>query len=321
MLEALVNLLNIRKFGSEWRYDDEGHDLVTALDDRPAEPGTRAYPISPEGPFGGGMSKGVGLVPGPIRNVIVEAGGMSRLLSTVLWSAIRHPKGYWTDVIEEMHFTIQRSWLSITVALSGFLVMLSVPSMQFLQLAGVSELYGPLLLVQSTRTFTVWVAALLVAGVVGAAMTAELGSRKVREELDAMSVMGIDPIRTLVVPRVVSITLVTTLLGIPAELITVLSSQLSAKLIGGLSAADFYQFEWSTLSPVEVIALVGNCFLAGLLIGAVCAYKGITAEGGAMGLGKAVNQAVVISFVALFVMQLGYNAVILGLFPGLGDFR
>jgi phospholipid/cholesterol/gamma-HCH transport system permease protein len=260
-------------------------------------------------------------VPASVRGVVTEAGGMSRLLGTVLWSAIRHPKGYWNDVVEEMFFTIQRSWLSITVALSGFLLMLSVPSSQFLQLAGVGELYGPILLVQSTRTFTVWVAALLVAGVIGAAMTAELGSRKVREELDAMSVMGIDPIRTLVVPRVVSVTLVTTLLAIPAELITVLTSQLSAKIIGGLTAADFYQFQWLTLSPIEVLSMIGNCFLAGLLIGTVCCYKGVTAAGGAIGLGKAVNQAVVISFVALFIMQLGYNALILGLFPGLGEFR
>jgi phospholipid/cholesterol/gamma-HCH transport system permease protein len=67
--------------------------------------------------------------------------------------------------------------------------------------------------------------------------------------------------------------------------------------------------------------MVLNCFLAGLLIGVVCCYKGLTAAGGAMGLGRAVNQAVVIAFVALFVMQLGYNALILGFFPGLGEFR
>jgi phospholipid/cholesterol/gamma-HCH transport system permease protein len=67
--------------------------------------------------------------------------------------------------------------------------------------------------------------------------------------------------------------------------------------------------------------MVFNCFLSGLLIGTVCCYKGLNAAGGAIGLGRAVNQAVVISFVALFVMQLGYNAIVLGLFPGLGEFR
>jgi phospholipid/cholesterol/gamma-HCH transport system permease protein len=280
-----------------------------------------APPIESGGPFSGQLNTAVSYIPKPARSVIGEAGGMAHLLVTVLWSAIRHPRGYWSDVVDEMHYTIKRSWISITAALFGFLLALSVPSMQFVQLAGVGELYGPLLLTQSTRTFTVWVATLLVAGVIGAAITAELGSRKVREELDAMQVMGIDPIRTLVVPRVVSVALITTLLSIPAELITILSSQFSSWYIGGIQPAEFYSFLWLNMSTTEVVAMVVNCLLAGLLIGSVCCYKGLSAAGGAMGLGKAVNQAVVISFVALFVMQLGYNALILGVFPGLGAFR
>jgi phospholipid/cholesterol/gamma-HCH transport system permease protein len=304
---------------------DELHTYEGDLVSQRLEPDATAFdgpPIEPDGPYGGRLSRAVGYLPASVRAVMFEAGGAAALLGKVLWSAIRHPRGYWGDVLDEMHFTIKRSWLSITVALTGFLMALAVPSVQFISVAGVGELYGPLLLVQSTRSFTVWVATLLVAGVVGAACTAELGSRKVREELDAMEVMGIDPVRALVVPRIVAIALITTLLSIPAELITVLSSQLGSTLIGGVPAADFYgAFVWTTMSTVEVAALVFNCFLAGLLIGAVCCYKGLAAAGGAIGLGRAVNQAVVISFIALFVMQLGYNALILGFFPGLGAMR
>ncbi|MFI5627019.1 MlaE family ABC transporter permease [Nocardioides sp. NPDC051685] len=287
--------------------------------------GGRVYqgpPIDPDGPYAGTLSRVTSRVPAPIRTVTSEAGGMAALLGKVLWSAVRHPRGYWGAVLDETHFTIKRSWLPITIALTGFLMALAVPSVQFISVAGVGELYGPLLLVQSTRSFTVWVATLLVAGVVGAACTAELGSRKVREELDAMEVMGIDPVRELVVPRIVAIAFITTLLAIPAELITVLSSQLGSTIIGGVPAADFYgAFVWTTMSTVEIAALLLNCFLAGLLIGAVCCYKGLSAAGGAIGLGRAVNQAVVTAFIALFVMQLGYNAIILGFFPGLGAMR
>ncbi|HSV40268.1 MAG TPA: ABC transporter permease [Nocardioidaceae bacterium] len=282
---------------------------------------TPGPPIEPGGPYSSRLSSVVAYVPGSVRSTVGDAGGISHLLVTVMWSAIRHPRGYWGDVIDEMHYTIKRSWISISAALFGFLLALSVPSMQFVQLAGVGELYGPLLLTQTTRTFTVWVATLLIAGVVGAAITAELGSRKVREELDAMKVMGIDPIRTLVLPRMVSVSLITMLLAIPAELITILSMQFSTSYIGGMTAAEFYSFLWLSMSTTEVVSMVINCLLAGLLIGAVCCYKGLHATGGAMGLGKAVNQAVVISFVALFVMQLGYNAIILGFFPDLGTFR
>jgi len=246
---------------------------------------------------------------------------MTRLLWTVVRSAVLHPRGYWGDVIEEMHQAVRKSWLAISVALFAFLLALAVPSMQFLNLSGTGELYGPMMIVQSSRTFTVWVSALLVAGVIGASITAELGARKVREELDAMQVMGIDPVRTLVVPRVVAVTLIMTLLGVVAEIVTILSCQFAAWYIGAISAADFYSYAWLNMSTLELGAMVVNCFLAGLLIATICCYKGLTAQGGAIGLGRAVNQAVVVSFVALFTLQLAYNAVTLGFFPGLGAFR
>lgn len=278
-------------------------------------------PIEPDGPYGGKLSKVVTRFPGPIKRVTAEVGGMASLLCAVMASAVREPRGYWSDVLDEMHFTITRSWLSISVALFGFLVGLSVPSVQFVVMAGVGELYGPMFFVQAVRSFSVWVATLLVAGVIGAAMTAELGSRKVREELDAMQVMGIDPIRALVLPRVVSVTLISGLLAVPTALITVLSMQFAAWFIGGIPGPDFYLFLWTSLDPLELVFLVVNCGLAGLLIGTVCCHMGLSAEGGAMGLGRAVNRAVVISFMALFVMQLGFNSIVLGFFPGLGGLK
>lgn len=278
-------------------------------------------PLDPDGPFSLRSSRLIGRLPARVREPIAEIGGMGRLLAAVLFSAVRYPRGYWADVMEDIYRTINRSWLSITVALSAFLIALSVPAVQFVANAGVAELYGPLLVVTSTRTFTVWVTALLVAGVIGASVTAELGSRKVREELDAMSVMGIDPIRTLVVPKIVSITLISVLLAVPAELITVWTAQFAAWYVVGIESPDFYNFVWLNMTTTEVVAMVLNCALSGVLVATICCYKGLNASGGAIGLGRAVNQAVVQCYLAVFVMQLGFNAVVLGLFPGLGEFR
>lgn len=278
-------------------------------------------PIEPGGPYDGALPRAAAYLPKGVRAVLDEAGGMAQLLGSVLWSAIRHPRGYWTDVLEEMHYTIRRSWFSMTVAIFGFLLTLSIPSMQWVTTAGIAELYGPFLLVFCARAFTVWVTMVLVAGVVGAAMTAELGSRKVREELDAMKVMGIDPIRTLVLPRIVSVGLMSALLAVPALLISVVTMQFSAWFVTDMTARDFYSFLWITLSPLEICAMVLNCMLAGILVGTICSYKGLAASGGATGLGRAVNQAVVVAFVALFVWELAYQAVLLGFFPSLGSPR
>lgn len=278
-------------------------------------------PIEAGGPYSGSLNLALAYLPAAVRTGAADAGGMARLLFAAVHSAARHPRGYWSDVLDEMHGAIRRSWLAISIALFAFLLAIAVPSMQFLNLSGTGELYGPLMIVQSIRTFTVWVSALLVAGVIGASITAEIGARKVREELDAMQVMGIDPVRMLVVPRVVSVTLLMTLMGVVATVVTVFSCQFAALYIGQIHAADFYSSAWSTLSTVELIAMLLNCLLSGLLISAICCYKGMNAQGGAIGLGRAVNQAVVLCFVAIFVMQLGFNAIVLGFFPDLGAFR
>jgi len=281
----------------------------------------RELSLSEGGPFSGPLSRATSHMPQPLRGPLVEAGGMAQLLVRAMWSAIRHPRGYWRDVVVELDLMFRGCILSISVALFGFLLTICIPSVQFTVTAGVPEYFGPLLFAVSIRLFTVWITALLVAGVVGAAITAELGARKVREEIDAMQVMGIDPVRSLVVPRMVAVTLGTCLMTVPAALSTVASIQIAAAGIGGINRSAFDAFLWANITPFEFGSMLLNSLLCGLLIATVCCYKGMNAGGGAVGLGKAVNQAVVISFVGLFVLQLAYNAVVLGLFPELGAFR
>jgi phospholipid/cholesterol/gamma-HCH transport system permease protein len=271
--------------------------------------------------FSGRASKIVGFVPRRLRGPIAEAGGMVDLLGKILWSATRHPLGYWRAVVDDLYLTLRRSWLPIAAALFGFCICLSVLAVQFFSIVGGTQLFGPMLLLTSMRTFTLWINSMVVAGVIGTTLTADLGARKVREELDAMEVMGIDPIRDLVVPRVVSITLFTALLSMPSLLVTVISMQVGASFVASQPAGHFYSNLFSNTSGVDVIAVVVNSLLVGVLIGTVCCYKGLNASGGSIGLGRAVNQAVVISFLSIWVLQLAFNALLLALVPGLGQFR
>lgn len=273
------------------------------------------------GPYSGFLPNAVGFVPSFVRSFVIEAGGMSQLLARILWSAVRHPVGYWGAVRDDMYQTLKQSWHAITLALFGFLVFIAVDVVIFFNMVGATKLYGPVLLSESLRAFTMWIDAMVVAGVVGASLTADVGARKVREELDAMQVMGIDPVRELAVPRVLSITLFTMLLSIPSLLVTMVSMQFGAYFTAHMSAADFYHNLYENVHPVSIWALIVGNLIVGLLIGVVCCYKGFTAAGGAVGLGRAVNQAVVISFVAVWVEQLAFVAILLGLFPDLGTYK
>ncbi|NEN77876.1 ABC transporter permease [Nocardioides zeae] len=289
----------------------------------PVEPPPPAEPPAPApaGPYDGRANAVLGRVPAAVRTPVLEAGGMILLLGRIVHSAVRHPRGYWGSVVDEMYLTIRQAWIPIAAALFGFLMFMSILTVQFFAMAGASQLFGPLLFLQSIRTFSMWIDSMVVAGVIGTALTADVGARKVREEIDAMEVMGIDPVRDLAVPRVLSITFITTLLAIPSMLITMFSMQIGAAYVAGMPASHFYSNLFSNMSPVEVASVVANHFLVGLLIGTICCYKGLNASGGAIGLGRSVNQAVVLSFVAVWILQLAYNSLLLGVVPGLGAFR
>lgn len=260
-------------------------------------------------------------LPARVREPLAEAGGMMQMLSRIVKSAVKRPTGYWGDVVDHMHQTVTQAWLPIAAALFGFLIFLSILTVQFFAMAGATQLFGPLLFLQSVRTFTMWIVSMVVAGVIGTALTADIGARKVREEIDAMMVMGIDPIRDLAVPRVVSMTLITTLIAVPAMLVTMLSMQVGAGYVAQQPASHFYSNLFANVAPTQIVAVLLNCFLVGLTIGTICVYKGLTAAGGPIGLGRSVNQAVVMSFVMVWVLQLAFNAVQLGLFPNMGAFR
>ncbi|GAA5129752.1 ABC transporter permease [Haloechinothrix salitolerans] len=265
--------------------------------------------------YAGVSSRAVGYAPKFARTFVAEAGGMAKLLATITWSALRRPTGYWGRVLEDMHEVIKTSWLAIALAVFGFQAAVSMMAVQIVDMVGAGALFGPYLFAFSTTTFTIWVNSMVVAGVVGTALTAEVGARKVREELDAMEVMGIDPIRELAVPRVVSITLTTVLLSIPALAATAVGMQVAADYVVHMPAPDFYQTLFAGTLPMNIVSFLLNSALVGLLIGTVCCYKGFVAAGGAIGLGKAVNHAVVICFLGVFVLQLAYQAIVLGIFP------
>lgn len=286
-------------------------------------PGYRAggQVMETPGPYSGRVARALGYLPRFIRGFVVEAGGMALLMVQILWSAVRHPVGYWGAVFEDMHRTIKQAWLPVAAGIFGFLIFISILGVQFLNMVGAAQLYGPLSFLFTIRSYVIWINSVVVAGVIGAALTADLGARKVREELEAMEVMGVDPVRELALPRVLSLTLTMTFLSIPAVFTVLFSMQLGAEFVAHLPAQDFYSNVFDNVSYIDIAAVVLNSFLVGLLIGAVCSYKGLNAAGGAIGLGRAVNQAVVVCFVSVFVMQLGYQSVVLGLLPGLGDFK
>ncbi len=153
------------------------------------------------------------------------------------------------------------------------------------------------------------VTVLVVAGAGATAMCADLGARTIREELDAMRVMGVNPIQKLVVPRVLAATVVAVLLS---------SIVITVGLVGGFFFSVFVQHVTPgayaagltvlTRLPDVVLALV-KAALFGMAAGLIACYKGTSVGGGPAGVGNAVNETVVYAFVALFTINIISTAV------------
>ncbi|MFC4110463.1 MlaE family ABC transporter permease [Micromonospora zhanjiangensis] len=162
------------------------------------------------------------------------------------------------------------------------------------------------------------VTALIIAGAGGSAICADLGARKIREELDAMQVLGIDPIRRLVVPRVVATMLVAVLLNGLVNVVGVAGGYVFNVLVqGGTPGAYLASFQALGQLPDLVVGEL-KALLFGAVAALVASYKGMTARGGPKGVGDAVNQSVVITFMLLFAVNFVLTAVYFQVVPQKG---
>ncbi len=153
------------------------------------------------------------------------------------------------------------------------------------------------------------VTVLVVAGAGATAMCADLGARTIRDEIDALRVMGINPIQSLVVPRMLAATLVAVLLT---------SVVIMVGLVGGFAFSVFVQHVTPGAYAAGMTVLTGvpdlllaiiKAALFGLAAGLIACYKGLYVGGGPAGVGNAVNETVVYTFIALFAINIVATAV------------
>jgi len=162
------------------------------------------------------------------------------------------------------------------------------------------------------------VTALLVAGAGGSAICADLGARTIREEMDAMEVMGISPVQRLVVPRVHAAMGVAVLLnGLVSTVGVVGGYFFNVIMQNGTPGAYLASFSALAHLPDLWVSEI-KALIFGFIAGVVAANRGISAKGGPKGVGDAVNQSVVVAFLLLFFVNLVITAIYLRVVPPKG---
>jgi phospholipid/cholesterol/gamma-HCH transport system permease protein len=258
---------------------------------------------------------------GSVGEFFVEVGTMVILTVKTLLSAVKSPYPYGEELVWQFLFVLKLSWFPLLI--STFALNLGAPG---LQAAGVLSLFGALdrlggfFVVIAIRWIAPLVTAVVVAGVAGTAITADLGARKIREELDALQVLGVDPVKNLVVPRFLALMIVTGLLDIFA-IVFGLGAGIGAELLYHQPLGGFFATLFSNATITDLWSSVLMCTMFGAIVSVVCSYKGMSASGGAAGVGRAVNQAVVISLVAVFFFQFVVSSILLATNPELQAVR
>ncbi|MEU5432753.1 ABC transporter permease [Streptomyces sp. NPDC020719] len=252
-----------------------------------------------------------------ILDPLRETGRLFALGWTVVRLTFRRPFQV-REFIEQFWFIA-----SVTI-LPAMLVTIPFGAVIALQVGSLIEQFGAqsftggasvLVLVQQASPLIV---SLLISGVAGSAICADLGSRTIREELDAMEVMGVSPVQRLVVPRVLAVMSVGLLLNGLVSVVGTLGGYFF-NVIMQHGTPGAYLASFSSLAQLSDL-LIGEfkAVVFGFIAGVVAAYRGLNPKGGPKGVGDAVNQSVVFTFLILFFVNMVLTAFYLQLVPSKG---
>ncbi|MGW7518086.1 MlaE family ABC transporter permease [Streptomyces sp. NPDC054796] len=255
--------------------------------------------------------------PLPGLGALRETGRLFALAVTVVRMTFRRP-------FQVREFVEQFWFIASVTILPAMLVTIPFGAVIALQVGSLIEQFGAqsftggasvLVIIQQASPLIV---SLLISGIAGSAICADLGSRTIREELDAMEVMGVSPVQRLVVPRVLAVMLVGVLLnGLVSVIGTMGGYFFNVVMQNGTPGA--YLSSFSALAQLPDL-WIGEfkALVFGFIAGVVAAYRGLNPKGGPKGVGDAVNQSVVFTFLLLFFVNMIFTAIYLQTVPPKG---
>ncbi|MFW6010348.1 MAG: MlaE family ABC transporter permease [Gemmatimonadota bacterium] len=231
---------------------------------------------------------------------------------------------YVRDLVQQMD-TIGVGSLGIVILTGLFTGMvLALQSAVEMEQFGATMYIGRLVGASAIRELGPVLTALMVTGRAGSGMAAQIGAMRVTEQIDALDTMGVDPIRKLVVPRVVAAVLVLPMLTVVTDVLAILGGMLIAVVKLDLTATLYLRSAWETLAqtgfvlryvPIDVFAGMLKPLVFGAIMSLTACYYGLRTTGGTEGVGSSATRAVVTSSVLIlaadyFVTQLVITALV-----------
>jgi phospholipid/cholesterol/gamma-HCH transport system permease protein len=210
----------------------------------------------------------------------------------------------WREFLEQSWFVARVSLLPTLMLSIPFTVLLVFTFNILLVDFGAADFSGTGAAYGAVTQLGPIVTVLVVAGAGATSMCADLGARTIREELDALKVMGVDPIQTLVVPRVLAAAFIAVLLSSVVILVGITGGFFFSVFVQHVTPGAFAAGMTLITGVGDVVISLIKAALFGLSAGLIACYKGISVRGGPAGVGNAVNETVVFTFMALFAINI-----------------
>ena len=227
-------------------------------------------------------------------------GGVSQLAAQTFVSIGKHFVG-WKDTIAQFELIGYKS-ASLTNLIAIFTGMvLAVQFVVGLKRFGLQLYTGQIIGIAITRELGPVLTALMVAARVGSGIAAEIGSMTVSEQVLAIEAMGANPVRKLVVPRVVACVICTPILTVFADIIGILGGMVITTLETGVGVQYYMDQIKLTVEHSDYLSGIAKTFFFGFFIGIIACYQGLNTKGGTAGVGKATTLSVVIASIVIFV--------------------
>jgi phospholipid/cholesterol/gamma-HCH transport system permease protein len=256
------------------------------------------------------------LVPG--TGALRETGRLFALGGAVLRQMFRRPFQV-RELIEQFWFIASVTILPTALVSIPFGAVIALQVGSLAQQLGAQSFTGGASVLAVIQQASPIIVALLISGAGGSAICADIGSRTIREEMDAMEVMGVSPIQRLIVPRVLAAMLVAILLNGLVSVVGVMGGYFFNVIMqGGTPGAYIASFSALAQLPDLYISEL-KALIFGFIAGVVAAYRGLNPGSGPKGVGDAVNQSVVITFLLLFFVNLVLTAIYLQVVPPKGS--
>lgn len=242
-------------------------------------------------------------LPGPIDRSLVTVGELTQMAGTVVrygTADLVRGRFPWREFILQAWFVTSVSLLpALLVAIPfGIIVAINVGSLA--AQVGATSFVGAVNGLGVIREGAPVVTALLLAGAAGSAICSDLGARTIRDEIEAMEVMAVSPVRRLVVPRVAALTVVGVLLCSIVAMTGVLAGYLFNVYVQQGTAGAYLSSFTSFAAAGDFLVAELKAAVFGFIAAIVAAHKGLHAKGGPKGVAEAVNQSVVLTFLLLF---------------------